>query len=164
MGKECTHGSRRRSLSPADAKRCWKERAWWKSTIEPSWPTKAKVPNLSNPVPRLQSSYLCRCRGSSRPSALKSSATSFAAFAFVAASRRYCLTDKGSVDLVPTDVQHGDQVCIFLATGAPFVIRCVPGPGGLVITWLESECYIDGLMKEHVQLRNSRDLRDISLV
>jgi hypothetical protein len=85
----------------------------------------------------------------------------FAAFAYVATNRKYCLTGNGSVGVVPADAQHGDQVCIFLGIGTPFVIRSVPSPEACY--YLVGECYIDGLMNEQALLRNSKDLRDISL-
>lgn len=85
----------------------------------------------------------------------------FVAFAFVATNRKYCLTDKGSVGLVPADAQHGDQVGIFLDIGTPFVVRSVPGPEACYC--LVGECHIDGLMNEQALLRNSRDLGDILL-
>jgi hypothetical protein len=60
-------------------------------------------------------------------------------------SRKYCLTDKGSVGLVPADVQHGDRFLHFPSHQCALCHPECSDPGAC--HHLVGECYIDGANK-----------------
>ncbi|RYP04616.1 hypothetical protein DL764_004353 [Monosporascus ibericus] len=61
--------------------------------------------------------------------------------------RRFCVTKKGYVGLVPEHTQVGDTICIFLGTSTPYLIRRVDGSATAMETHnLVGECYIHGMM------------------
>lgn len=135
-GKECTHGSRRRSLLPANARQCWKERVWRKSTrtLVANQGADSELVAFSLDSYRAFKTCISLAAETARDPQLSiATRPFFAAFAFVATNRKYCLTNKGSVGLVPADAQYGDQVCIFLGHRHALCHLECSGLGGLLL-------------------------------
>ncbi|RYP12250.1 hypothetical protein DL765_007435 [Monosporascus sp. GIB2] len=61
--------------------------------------------------------------------------------------RRFCVTKKGYVGLVPEQTQVGDTICIFLGAPTPYLIRRVDESASVIESHrLVGECYIHGMM------------------
>jgi hypothetical protein len=62
--------------------------------------------------------------------------------------RRYCVTGKGDVALVPRYAAVGDEICKLAGCIVPFVVRSFPGTGsGKKLYELVGECYVHGIMR-----------------
>ena len=68
----------------------------------------------------------------------------FTAMSYLAMGRKYGITKDGTVGLVPSDAQEGDEICIFLGLVVPYVIRKASGTDDHYL--LVGECYLNGLM------------------
>jgi len=69
-------------------------------------------------------------------------------FAFLDASigRRFCITKRGNLGLVPSEVAKGDKICVLLGAKAPFVVRESSKAIGEQRYLLVGDCYIDSIM------------------
>ncbi|KAH7313177.1 heterokaryon incompatibility protein-domain-containing protein [Rhexocercosporidium sp. MPI-PUGE-AT-0058] len=74
--------------------------------------------------------------------------------------RRYCLTARGDMAIVPRFAEVGDEICLLAGCNAPFVIRRVKGTAednGLYE--LVGECYVHEIMRgDDVELRGRERL------
>ena len=86
----------------------------------------------------------------------------FAAIAFPATERKYCITKDGRVGQAPADAEPGDEICFILGLVVPFVVRRLPGKPGQYT--LIGECYIDGCMDDDNLERPHDRLKEIVLV
>jgi len=74
-----------------------------------------------------------------------------------AAGRRFCVTEKGDVGLVPKYTNVGDLVCVFAGLDVPFIVRPSESQAGTYE--LVGECYIHGIMRSR-----GRDLGDVEKI
>jgi hypothetical protein len=79
--------------------------------------------------------------------------------------RRYCMTGKGDVALVPKYAAVGDEICNLAGCIAPFVVRSFPGAGsGKKIYELVGECYVHGVMRGSRQDLSLGEFNQITFV
>jgi hypothetical protein len=82
--------------------------------------------------------------------------------------KRFCVTAKGFIGLVPPGTREGDELCIVLGSQTPFVVRPASADGGhrrdvapeeedgakeLREYSLVGECYVHGMMDGEMMCR-----------
>ena len=75
--------------------------------------------------------------------------------------RRFCVTRKGYIGLVPIETKTGDEIAVFDGATVPFVLRQAEKGHGAF--YLIGECYVHGIMKGEA-LGKETVTRDISLI
>jgi hypothetical protein len=75
--------------------------------------------------------------------------------------RRFCVTRKGYIGLVPIETKTGDEIAVFDGATVPFVLRQAEKGDGAF--YLIGECYVHGIMKGEA-LGKETVTRDISLI
>lgn len=81
------------------------------------------------------------------------------AFRAAVEGRRFAVTSKGYMGLVPRTTEIGDSVCVFLGSHIPFVVRS-RGGGDFELV---GECYVHGIMNGEVMAMDLKK-QDVVLV